>query len=161
MNSRLEALLAQPDDMRAVAQTGLDVLLAEPRADASRVAAVGYCFGGTLVLDFARSGADLKAVVGFHPGLRTSRPTEANAITGKILVCIGADDPFVPVEQRLAFEEEMQAGGVDWRMNVYGGVGHSFTHPWAKRQMPGIEYDEVADRRSWRAMLDLFDEVFG
>ena len=140
---------------------GLEVLLAEERADRSKVAAVGYCFGGTLVLELARSGADLRAVVGFHPGLATTRPQDAANITGRVLVCVGTNDPFIPLEQRLAFEDEMRSAGVDWRMNLYGGVEHSFTHPWAEQaDIPGVKYHRPTDERSWRAMLDLFDEVF-
>ena len=103
----------------------------------------------------------MRAVVGFHPGLGTTRPEDARNITGKVLMCVGTEDPFIPLEQRLAFEEEMRAGGVDWRMNLYGGVEHSFTHRWAElAEIPGVKYDELADQRSWRAMTDLFDEVF-
>ena len=161
INARLDELSADPDRLRRVAKAGLDVLLSHPRADRSKVAAVGYCFGGTLVLELARSGADLAAVVGFHPGLTTSRPEDSANITGKVLMCVGTDDPYITVEQRLAFEDEMRAAGVDWRMNLYGGVKHTFTHPQASLGgVPGLEYDAVADARSWRAMLDLFDEVF-
>ena len=89
------------------------------------------------------------------------RPQDAVNITGKVLVCVGTEDPYIPVEQRMAFETEMRDAGVDWRMNLYGGAQHSFTHPWAGGAgLPGIAYDENTDRRSWRAMLDLFDEVF-
>jgi dienelactone hydrolase len=162
MMARLAELGDDPDRARALAGAGLEVLLGEPRADASKVAAVGYCFGGTLVLELARGGADVKAVVGFHPGLGTVRPEDARNITGKVLVCVGTEDPFIPVEQRLAFEAEMRAGGVDWRMNLYGGAEHTFTHPWAElAAFPGIKYHQPSDERSWRAMLDLFDEVFG
>ena len=94
-----------------VGRAGLDVLLASEYADASRVAAIGYCFGGTMSLELARGGADLKAVVGFHSGLSTSAPDDAGNITGSVLVCIGTEDPFIPPEQRVAFEEEMRAGG--------------------------------------------------
>jgi dienelactone hydrolase len=80
---------------------------------ASKVAAIGYCFGGTMSLELARNGADLKAVVGFHSGLSTTRPDDATNIIGSVLVCIGAEDPMIPPEQRLAFEDEMRAGGVD------------------------------------------------
>jgi dienelactone hydrolase len=160
MMARLGQLSGNPDEIRMLGQAGLDVLLGESRADRSKVAAAGYCFGGTVVLELARSGADLKAVVGFHPGLGTTRPENARNITGKVLVCIGAEDPFIPLEQRLAFEQEMGAAGVDWRMNLYGGAEHSFTHPWAERQLPGINYDKTTDERSWRAMCDLLDEVF-
>jgi dienelactone hydrolase len=147
--------------MRRLGRAGLDVLLAEERADPARVAATGYCFGGAMVLELARAGTDLKAVVGFHPGLGTTRPEDATNITGKVLMCVGADDPLIPPEQLAAFIEEMRTAGVDWRVNLYGGVGHSFTNPLAAGQLPGVQFDEVADRRSWRAMLDLFEEVFG
>lgn len=163
MMARLTVLGADPDRIRAIASAGLEVLLADPRADASRVAAIGYCFGGTMVLELARGGADLKAVVGFHPRLTTTRPQDARNITGKVLVCVGSEDPLIPVEQRLAFEEEMRAAGADWRMNLYGGAEHSFTHPGAdsaRTGLPGIKYHQPSAERSWRAMLDLFDEVF-
>jgi dienelactone hydrolase len=160
MVARLDMLRADVDQLRAIGRAGLGVLLAEPRADASRVAAVGYCFGGNVVLELARDGADLQAVVAFHPGLTTVRPEDARNITAKVLACVGTGDPLIAVESRAAFEAEMDAAGVDWRMILYGGIGHSFTHPKAARQMPGLSYDELTDRRSWRAMLDLFDEVF-
>jgi dienelactone hydrolase len=162
MMTRIAVLSNDPDRTRALAGAGLEVLLREPTADASKVAAVGYCFGGTVVLELARGGADVKAVVGFHPGLGTVRPEDARNITGKVLVCVGSEDPFIPVEQRLAFEVEMRAAGVDWRMNLYGGAEHSFTHPWAELvELPGIKYDQLSDQRSWRAMVDFFDEVLG
>lgn len=162
MIARLAQLSDDPDRTRALGRAGLDVLLREPRADASKVAAVGYCFGGTVVLELARAGADVKAVVGFHPGLGTVRPQDARNITGKVLVCLGTEDPFIPVEQRLAFEAEMRAAGVDWRMYLFGGAEHTFTHPWAEiAAIPGVKYHEPTDARSWRAMLDLFGEVFG
>jgi dienelactone hydrolase len=160
MGARLEELWEDPARMRAIATAGLDVLLAEPRADADRVAAVGYCFGGGMVLELARSGADLKAVVGFHPRLSSVRPQDAANIRGSVLVAVGSQDPFIPVAEQLAFADAMDAAGVDWRMHLYGGAEHSFTHEWLERiEIPGLAYDETADRRSWRAMLDLFDEV--
>lgn len=145
---------------RAIAQAGLDVLLASEHADGGQVAAIGYCFGGTLSLELARGGAALQAVVGFHSGLATDRPATAGSITAPVLVCIGADDPFIPADQRLAFEEEMRAAGADWRLNLYGGAVHSFTNPEADGSNPALRYDRRADERSWRAMLDLFGEVF-
>jgi dienelactone hydrolase len=161
MAARCQALWLEPERIRALAGAGLDVLVAEPRTDTSRVAAVGYCFGGALVLELARGGADVKAVVGFHPRLATRRPHDGANIRGKVLVCVGTEDPLVSAEERLAFEDEMRAGGVDWRMNLYGGAKHSFTRPGADLEgRPGVGYDETSDERSWRAMLDLFDEVF-
>lgn len=160
MMPRLGALMGDPLRIRSLAQAGYDVLVAQPEADAARVAAIGYCFGGTMALEFARGGAPLRAVVGFHSGLGTKRPEDAGNITGAVQVHIGADDPMIPPSQRADFEAEMRAGGVDWRMCLYGGAQHSFTNPdAASAGMTGIAYHEPTDRRSWRAMLDLFDEV--
>jgi dienelactone hydrolase len=165
MLDRVATLGADLDRVRALGFAGLEVLSSEPRADTSGLAAVGYCFGGAMVLEMARAGADFKAVVGMHPGLTPSRPEDSRNITGKVLICLGSEDPIVPAEQRMAFEEDMRAAGADWRMHLYGGVGHSFTHPRTLdpglRLLPGVRYHEGADRQSWRAMLDLFDEVFG
>ncbi len=125
---------------------GLEILLQEPRTDPQRVAAIGYCFGGTLALELARGEADLKAVVGFHSGLATARPQDAEHIVGKVLVMIGADDPIVDNAQRKAFEEEMTGGGVDWQLIVYGGAVHSFTNPRASRHRPARDRLPRADR---------------
>lgn len=160
MMGKLGALMTDPLKTRRIGQAGLDILTAQDRVDTSRLAAIGYCFGGTMSLELARGGAPLRAVVGFHSGLGTSRPRDAADITAKVLVCIGADDPMIPPEQRLAFETEMRDGGVDWRMNLYGGAVHSFTNPAAGSMgMPGVAYHEPTDRRSWAAMVDLFEET--
>jgi dienelactone hydrolase len=157
---RIMAFMADPSGIRARAAAALAVLAAQPQTDPERLAAIGYCFGGTTVLELARSGADVKAVVGFHSGLGTARPQDARQIRGKVLTCIGALDPIIPPDQRQAFEKEMTDGGVDWRMNLYGGAGHSFTNPdVGALGRPGFEYHAETDRRSWRAMLDLFDET--
>jgi dienelactone hydrolase len=162
MMARLGEFREDPQRARAIATAGLDVLRGEARTDADRLAAIGYCFGGTLSLELARGGADLKAVVGFHSGLAPTRPDDARNIRGKVLMLIGADDPIVDNAQRRDFEEEMRDAGVDWQLHVYGGAVHSFTNPRASgANLPGIAYDERTDRRSWQAMLDLFREVFG
>jgi len=162
MMARLGEFREDLERTRAIGAAGLDLLCTEPRTDTDRLAAIGYCFGGTLSLELARAGADLKAVVGFHSGLATARPEDARNITGKVLALIGADDPIVDVDQRRAFEEEMRTGGVDWQLVVYGGAVHSFTNTRAAGiDIPGIAYHEPTDRRSWQAMLDLFAEVFG
>ena len=159
--ARLGELMGDPLRIRAIGQAGLDVLLAQEQTDQGRVAAIGYCFGGTMALELARGGADLGAVVGFHSGLATTRPDDAKQIRGTILVCLGADDPLVPADQRRAFEEEMRAAGVDWRMNLYGGAVHSFTDERAGQSgIEGLAYHRPTDERSWRAMLDLFEERF-
>ena len=161
MNARLEELFADPDRTRALAIAALDVVLAESSVDQSRIAAIGYCFGATVALELARTGADIKAVVGFHPGLGNVRPADSARITGRVLMCVGADDPLIPIEHRNAFEDEMRAAGVDWQMHVYGGALHSFTHPNASLAgLPALAYDERAAARSWAAMTALLEEAF-
>jgi dienelactone hydrolase len=161
MMERLGGFMADPAGIRAIATAALGVLSSQPQTDASKLAAIGYCFGGTTALELARSGADVKCVVGFHSGLATARPGDAKAIKGRVLVQIGADDPMIPGAQRDAFEKEMKDGGVDYQILVYGGAEHSFTNPDASAfGRPGIKYDERTDKRSWRAMLDAFDEAF-
>jgi dienelactone hydrolase len=160
--ARLGTLMGDADMIRGLASAGLEILLAQEEVDRARLAAIGFCFGGTMALELARGGADLGVVVGFHSGLQTPRPAGAGDVKAGILVCIGADDPLVPAEQRAAFEQEMRAAEVDWRMNIYGGAVHSFTNPNASLAgIPGLAYDEATDERSWRAMLDFFDERFG
>ena len=162
MMGRLGALMGDPDKIRELARAGLAILLAQDEVDPGRLAAIGYCFGGTMALELARSGADIAVAVGFHSGLATQRPASAGEIKAGILVCIGADDPMVPAEQRSAFEQEMRAADADWRMNVYGGAVHSFTNPQAELSgFPGVGYHQATDERSWRAMLDFFDERLG
>jgi dienelactone hydrolase len=158
---RFNRLASNPSLTRGLGRAGLDVLLASEYADPDQVAAIGYCFGGSMALELARGGADLRAVVGFHPGLATAAPAnEAKNITGKVLVMIGSEDPIVPAEQRAAFEAEMRGAGVDWQMLLLGGCVHSFTNKAADAaNNPAIRYDAAADARSWRAMLNLFDEV--
>jgi dienelactone hydrolase len=161
MTDRLDHLSAHPDELRALGHAGLDMLLAEPAVDGSRVAAIGYCYGATIALELARSGAPLRAIVGFHPGLRTIRPQDASNIRGRVLMFVGADDPIIPPEHRLEFEQEMRDGGVDWQLVLYGGVQHSFTHPLASRAgVPGIAYDERAANQSWHEMAALLSNVF-
>ncbi len=158
----LMALMADPDELRARANAGIDILKAQPNVDPKRLAGIGFCFGGTTVLELARSGADVACVVGFHSGLTPARKAEPGAIKAKVLTCIGTADPIITPEQRLAFEAEMTEGGADWRMLVMGGVAHSFTNPeidaW---NLDGFKYDKLADQRSWAAMRDLFDEALG
>jgi dienelactone hydrolase len=162
MAARLEMFRGDPMRTRGRAQSALSALLALPRIDGARVAAIGYCFGGTVALELARSGADIKAVIGFHAGLATARPQDAKNIRAKVLICNGAQDPIVPLEQRTAFEREMEAGGVDWQLHLYGGAGHAFTRPGAAALgLPGFAYNKSADERSWQAMLSLFAETLG
>ncbi|MCX5748183.1 MAG: dienelactone hydrolase family protein [Proteobacteria bacterium] len=151
-----------PARIRTIGRASLDVLLAQAEVDPTRLAGVGYCFGGTALLELARSGAELACTVGFHSGLATSHPDDAHQIKGKVLVCIGAEDPLVPPEQRLAFEREMREGKVDWRLYLFGNAAHSFANPNADRFAdPSFAYHRPTDERSFRAMRDLFDETFG
>lgn len=160
MMRRFAAFMADPTGIRARMAAALEALKADPRVDAPRLAAIGYCYGGTASLELARSGADLKAVVGFHCGLTTARPDDAGAVKGKVLVCIGAADPVVPASDRSAFEAEMTRASVDWRLNLLGGTAHSFTNPEADGWgMPGFSYHADSDRRAWQAMRDLFAET--
>jgi dienelactone hydrolase len=152
--------------IRVRARAALGVLTAQPETDPDQLAAIGYCFGGTTVLELARDGAPLKAVFGFHSGLETPRPQDAANIVGKVVVCLGSEDPIIPPQQRLAFEEEMRAGGVDWQLHLCGGARHSFTDPGidAIANDAGIDalrYHRPSDERSWRLMLDLLTETFG
>ena len=162
MMARLGRLRGNPALVHELVQAGLDAMLALPGVDPARVAAIGYCAGGTFVLDLARAGAPFAATVGFHAGLKPITP-EKPRITGAVLACIGADDPVVPVEERNAFEREMREAGVaDWRLEVYGNAVHGFTNPAVDRlNNPALRYHEPSHRRSWRSMLALFDEVFG
>ncbi len=155
-------MMQDPLKTRAYAEAGLKALIARPEVDAGKIAAIGYCFGGTVSLELARGGADVKGVAGFHSGLGTARPEDAKNIKGKVLVCIGADDPMIGPDARQAFVEEMTAGKVDWQLHLYGGVVHSFTNKEAdSRGMPdAIRYSAEADSRSWEALVDLLEEIF-
>jgi dienelactone hydrolase len=158
----LQPLFADPSKTRARAAGGLHALVARSEVDRARVGAIGFCFGGTMALELARSGADVAAIVGFHSGLGTAAPkSDAKSIKGRVLVCIGADDPMIPPEQRAEFEAEMREAGVDWQMHLYGKTVHSFTNQGAaKRNMPdAIRYSAEADARSWAALQQLFSET--
>ena len=139
----------------------LEVLKADKRVDPNRIAAIGYCFGGTTVLELARSGAPVLGVVSFHGGLQTANPDDAKNIKGRVLVLAGGDDPFVPPAQVNAFEDEMRKAGVDWELNVYGGAMHAFSNAEVDRyKLNGAAYNRKADHRSWEAMKRFLAEVF-
>jgi len=147
--------------MRDRVNAAFDVLRGSPLCDPKRTAAIGYCFGGTCVLELARSGAKVAGVVSFHGGLATPSAADAKNIRGKLLVLHGGDDPHVPPKEVAAFEQEMRAAGVDWQLIVYGGAVHSFTNPAAGNDPSrGAAYNAAADRRSWEAMKAFFAEIF-
>ena len=161
----MQELLDNPGTMRKRALAGLDVLKSQPNVDSGRLAAIGYCFGGALVLEMARCTSDLACVVAFHPGMAPPVPlpeSDERPVQAKVMVCAGADDPFIPGSARKKFIELMKAANADWQLIVYGGAGHSFTDKTIDRlNMPGFKYDATTDARSWAAMRSLFDECFG
>jgi dienelactone hydrolase len=147
--------------LRERAAAGLEVLRRQPQVDPQRIAAIGYCFGGTTVLELAYSGADVLGVVSFHGGLTVPGPEDAGKLKAKVLVCQGADDGFVPPEAIAAFQEAMRKAGADWLKITYGGAVHSFTNPGADAfGIQGIAYNCKADERSWQHMRDFFGELF-
>jgi dienelactone hydrolase len=146
--------------LRARVVAGFDELARQPNVDPNRIAAIGYCFGGTTVIELARAGASVVAVVSFHGGLDSPTPADGKNIKGKVLALHGADDPFVSAADLAAFEQEMRSNGVDWQLVKYGGAVHSFTIVGAGNDnSKGAAYNASADRRSWKAMEDLFAEV--
>lgn len=151
-----------PALMRGRAGAALDALNAQPEVDPGRVAAIGYCFGGTAALELARSGADLDGVVSFHGNLDTKRRAEPGDVKAKVLVLHGEADPHVPPETVKAFREEMKAAGADARVVGYPGAVHGFTNPANKGSTtPGLGYQEEADRKSWEEMKGFLGKVLG
>jgi dienelactone hydrolase len=147
--------------MRARAMAGLDVLMSHPLVDAKKIAATGYCFGGTTALELARGQAPVLGVVSFHGGLSAPSPATTKDVKAKVLVLHGADDPFATRDQINTFMDEMRGSGADWQMIFYGGAVHSFTNPDADSfGIKGIAYNEKADKRSWQAMRQFLDELF-
>ena len=150
-----------PAVLAARFNAALEQLKRDPHVDTTRIAAIGYCFGGAVVLDMARAGAPLGAVVTFHGALATKTPAQSGKVKARVLVLTGGADPFVPPEQVEAFKREMQAAGGRFEVISYPGAKHGFTNPdAAKYGMPQLAYDADADRQSWTAMLKLFKEVF-
>jgi dienelactone hydrolase len=155
----LQQLRSDPTQLQPRAGAAINVLASHPLVD-GRLAAVGYCFGGMTVLELARSGAPLSAVVSVHGTLATSRPAQPRAIQAKILVCHGALDPHVPAPQVAAFVDEMNAAQADWQLFIYGGAMHGFTHQ-GPPIAPGVAYNALADARSWAASAAFLTREFG
>lgn len=174
MLARVMPLLADAGRMQAIGRAALDVLLAVPGVDTARLAALGYGAGGSIVLELARAGVPFEAVAVVHPGLPDVSAKDWTDVTGAFLLCTGSEDPLCTPDQLLTFGRALEAAGVDWRVNVYGGAKHAFwasptnpdgsptggtTHPTAT--VPGVGYHPMHTPRAWRAVLDLFDETLG
>ncbi len=144
------------------AATGLKQLATRPNVDASKLAAIGYCFGGSTCLQLAYAGADLKAVATFHAALPAATPEEAKAMKPKLYIAHGADDFFIPQEAIDAFRKPLDTAKADYTFESFPGVFHSFTVPGADKHMiKGMKYDKAADEKSWKAMQALFKEKLG
>jgi len=157
----IEPLFHKPSRLRERAVAAFDALRSHAQVDDKRISAMGYCIGGTMSMELGRTGVDLAGGVCLHGSPIIGAP-DASKVKGKTLVLVGSEDPYVPLDMRIAFEKEMQAAKVDWRMHVYGGVVHAYTTPdIGKHGKPDqFRYDASADRRSWRELLDFFQEVF-
>jgi dienelactone hydrolase len=153
---------ADPDRQRARTVAWFDEIARRPDVDAARIAAIGFCYGGSTVLELARSGADLKAAISYHGILTTHAPAEPGAIPGHVVVYCGARDPYAPLSDVDNLRDEMQRAGVKYQVIVFGTAGHGFTDPDAARlQLDGVSYDELANDVSWNGTLVLLRHVFG
>ncbi len=157
----MNELGARRDLLRDRLHHALGVLKDQPRVDAAKTAALGFCFGGKCTLDMARSGADLLGVVSYH-GVY-DRPSYANVtpIKPKVLVCHGWDDPIAPPDATVALGHELTEGGADWQIHAYGNTGHGFTDKDANMPERKVMYQPDSDRRSWKATIDFLAELFG
>jgi dienelactone hydrolase len=152
------------DVAKARFMAALDFLKQQPTADPDQIAAIGYCFGGGVVLQMAREGVDLKGVVSFHGSLATKEPAKPGTVKAKILVFQGGDDQFVTTEQVEKFKQEMKEAGADFHVVVYPGAKHSFTNPeadaYAKKFNLPLGYNAEADKESWSEMQKFFNGIF-
>ena len=156
----MDAQLADRAAMQQRLLLALSTLKAQPEADENKVGAIGFCFGGLCVLDIARTGEDLAGVVSFHGLFHPPGNTGGNSIKAKVLVLHGWDDPLAAPDDVNSLASEMSAMGADWQLHAYGNTMHAFTNSAANDPTRGTVYDETADRRSWQAMTNFFDELF-
>lgn len=148
--------------IRTRAKAGFEVLADHERVDRDKIAAIGFCFGGTTVLELALSGEDLNGVVSFHGGLPEVKLEDARNLKAKVLVAHGADDPFISEEAIEGFQSTMRESGADWQFINYGNAVHAFTNPNAGAdKSSGVAYEEKAAERSWKHMQVFFEEIFG
>lgn len=157
----LQQMAENPALLRKRALAGLEQLKRQANIDASRLAAIGYCFGGGVVLELIRLNVGLAAIVAFHPALTNLPEHDDRSASGKIMVCAGDADPLIPVAAREKFAALMRASGADWQFLLYGNAGHSFTDKGVDAlEMKGFAYDAATDHRSWTAMQSLLKETF-
>jgi dienelactone hydrolase len=157
---QMKTVTSVPGLIRRRAVLGYEAMRRLPQVDTTRLGAIGYCFGGRTVIELARSGADLRGVVSFHGQLEAGSLEDDRAIRAKLLVCTGAEDPMVPVEHVVAFQQGLRAADVDWQVITYGRARHAFTNRDADPAVnPALAYQPQADQRSWTAMRAFFDEV--
>lgn len=159
------AVAEDPAGAKQRFEAALAFLKKQPNVDGNNIAAIGYCFGGSVVLNMARAGTDLKGVASFHGNLSTEKPAQKGEVKAKVLVLTGADDPMAPSEQVAKFEQEMKDAGVDYRVVSYPGAKHSFTNPAADKygkqfNMP-LAYNAAADKASWDELKTFFQQIFG
>ncbi len=145
-------------------ESAMKLLQQQENVDATNIAALGYCFGGSVVLQMARLGEDLKGVASFHGGLQTETPARPGKVRARIISFTGTDDPMIPAEQVAAFKQEMENAGVNYKAVTFAGVKHSFTDPAAdeygrKFNLP-LAYDAAADKASWDETRSFLAEVF-
>jgi dienelactone hydrolase len=154
--------LADPAQQRARTAAWFDAVASRTDVDADRIAAVGFCYGGTTVLELARSGVDVKAVVSYHGVLQTHARVERDVIRGHVVAYCGASDPYAPIEDVDALRDELRDASVaNYQVTVFGGVGHGFTDPdAASLGLDGVEYDALANDLSWNGTLLLLEHVF-
>jgi dienelactone hydrolase len=157
----MQQTTANVEMWQARAREGLRVLQADPRVDPTRLAAIGYCFGGATVMQMVYGGAPVKGVVSFHGSLPLPPSSQTINRSAKILIAHGEADPFLTPDHTAKFTMALDGAGLDWQMVIYGGAQHSFTNPSANQYgMKGVQYQERADRRSWEHMKLFFDELF-
>lgn len=158
------AVMQNTAEGRARFEAAMKLLQDHAQSDPGKIGAIGYCFGGAVVLHMARFGVPLRGVVSFHGSLGTATPAKSGEVTAKVLVCHGADDPFIPPEKVQAFKDEMEKAGVDYRFESYPGAVHSFTNPdadkFGKEFSIPLAYHPEADSKSWATMKSFFEDVF-
>jgi dienelactone hydrolase len=157
--SLMTPLIEDRDKLKAIINSAVEAGKKIDGVDSSKVAAIGYCFGGLVVLDLARSGTDISGVVSFH-GLLMSSDISTDGIQAKVLVLHGERDPMVPLSMVDDFQKEMTEAEADWQLHSYGNAYHAFTNKEANDPNLGTQYNENADKRSWQSMMNFFTEIF-